>query len=37
MIMAEMAAFDNVNELAGMADDWVSFVRQAAVEGAARS
>ncbi len=35
MIMAEMAAFDNVNELAGMADDWVSFVRQAAVEGAA--
>ena len=35
MIMAEMAAFDNVKELSAMADDLASFVRQAAVEGAA--
>jgi hypothetical protein len=31
MIMAEMAAFDNINDLAAMADDLTSFVRQAAV------
>lgn len=35
MIMAEMAAFDNVNELTAMADDLATFVRQAAVEGKA--
>lgn len=35
MIMAEMAAFDNINELAKMADDLATFVRQAAVEGTA--
>ena len=35
MIMAEMAAFDNVKELTGMADDLATFVRQAAVEGTA--
>jgi hypothetical protein len=35
MIMAEMAAFDNVTELAAMADDLATFVRQAAVEGVA--
>ncbi|NQT40227.1 MAG: ISKra4 family transposase [Planctomycetes bacterium] len=35
MIMAEMAAFDNVKELTEMADDLATFVRQAAVEGTA--
>jgi hypothetical protein len=35
MIMAEMAAFDNVKELVAMADDLATFVRQAAVEGTA--
>jgi hypothetical protein len=35
MIMAEMAAFDNVKELTGMADDLATFVRQAAIEGTA--
>jgi hypothetical protein len=34
MIMAEMAAFDNINELAEMADDLATFVQQAAVAGA---
>jgi len=35
MIMAEMAAFDNIEELAAMADDLATFVRQAAVDGMA--
>lgn len=35
MIMAEMAAFDNVNELVAMADDLATFVRQAALDGTA--
>jgi len=35
MIMAEMAAFDNVKELTEMAEDLATFVQQAAVEGAA--
>jgi hypothetical protein len=35
MIMAEMAAFDNIKELTAMADDLATFVRQAAVEGMA--
>jgi len=35
MIMAEMAAFDNVKELTAMADDLATFVRRAAVEGMA--
>lgn len=35
MIMAEMAAFDNVKELSAMADDLANFVRQAAVGGMA--
>jgi len=35
MIMAEMAAFDNVKELTEMADDLATFVQQAAVEGTA--
>jgi hypothetical protein len=35
MSMAEMTAFDNVKELAAMADDLASFVRQATVEGTA--
>jgi hypothetical protein len=35
MIMAELAAFDNVKELTEMADDLAAFVRQAAVEGTA--
>lgn len=35
MIMAEMAAFDNVKELTGMAEDLASFVQQAVVEGTA--
>ena len=35
MIMAEVAAFDNLEELAGMADDLATFVQQAAVEGTA--
>ena len=35
MIMAEMAAFDNVKELTEMADDLATFVQQAAVAGTA--
>ena len=35
MVMAEMAAFDSVKELAEMADDLATFVQQAAVEGTA--
>lgn len=35
MIMAEMAVFGNVEEVAEMASDLAAFVRQAAVEGAA--
>ncbi len=35
MIVAEIAAFDNLKELAEMADNLATFVRQAAVEGAA--
>lgn len=35
MIMAEMAAFDNVKQLTEMADDLATFVQQAAVEGTA--
>jgi hypothetical protein len=35
MIMAEMAAFDNLEQLTEMADDLATFVRQAAVEGTA--
>ena len=35
MIMAEMAAFDNVNELTAMAGDLATFVQQAAVDGTA--
>jgi len=35
MIMAEMAAFDNIKGLLAMADDLATFVRQAAVEGMA--
>lgn len=35
MILAEMAAFDNIKELGAMADDLGAFVRQAAVEGTA--
>ena len=35
MIMAEMAAFDNINVLTEMADDLATFVRQAVVEGVA--
>ena len=35
MIMAEMAAFDNVEELTGMANDLATFVQRAAVEGTA--
>ena len=35
MIMAEIAAFDNLKELAEMADNLATFVRQAAVEGTA--
>jgi hypothetical protein len=35
MILAEMAAFDNIKELGAMADDLGAFVRQAAVEGMA--
>ena len=35
MIMAEMAAFDNLKELAAMADDLATFVRQTAVQGVA--
>ena len=35
MIMAEIAAFDNVKELTGMAEDLATFVRRAAVEGTA--
>ena len=35
MIMAEMAAFDNVKELTEMADDLATFVQQAVVDGTA--
>ena len=35
MIMAEMAAFDNVKELTEMADDLATFVQRAVVEGTA--
>jgi hypothetical protein len=35
MIVAEMAAFDNINDLTAMADDLVSFVQQAAAKGTA--
>ncbi len=35
MIMAEMAAFDNLEKLAEMAEGLATFVRQAAVEGTA--
>lgn len=35
MIMAEMAAFDNIKELTEMADDLATFVQRAAVEGTA--
>ena len=35
MIMAEMAAFDNLKALTEMAENLATFVRQAAVEGAA--
>jgi len=35
MIMAEMAAFDNVNELTAMTADLANFVREAAVKGMA--
>jgi len=35
MIMAETAAFDNVDELTGMGQDLATYVRQAAIEGVA--
>ena len=35
MIMAEMTAFDNLEELTGMAKDLTTFVREAVVEGTA--
>ncbi len=35
MMMAEMAAFDNLEELAELADDLAGFVQQAVVEGTA--
>ncbi|MFV1968983.1 MAG: hypothetical protein ACC628_26485, partial [Pirellulaceae bacterium] len=35
MIMAESAAFDNIEQLTGMAEDLASFVQQAVVEGTA--
>ena len=35
MIVAEMAAFDNISNLKTMADDLASFVQQAAAEGKA--
>ncbi len=35
MIMAEMAAFDNLEQLAEMAEDLATFVRRAAVDGTA--
>jgi len=35
MIVAEMAAFDNLKELTGMAEDLATFVQQAAVQGTA--
>jgi len=35
MMMAETAAFDNINELTAMSEDLATFVRQAVVEGMA--
>jgi len=35
MIMAETAAFDNIGQLTGMAEDLVTFVQQAVVDGTA--
>ena len=35
MIMAETAAFDNIGQLTGMAEDLATFVQQAVVDGTA--
>lgn len=35
MMLVEMTAFDNLNELSARADDLTAFVRQATVEGTA--